>query len=92
MTIQTCLNSTTNNQYTLRMIAGSITWVSGTWLEVYGVNGTRALKVFMVGRSSESLFRSMHQSTKERNGNIMFLLTIPGRMWTIQTLHGLLLL
>ena len=60
MTIQTCLNSTTNNQYTLRMIAGSITWEKGTWLEVYGVNGNRALKVFMVGRSSESLPFSLY--------------------------------
>ena len=84
-TIETCLSTSTNSQYVLRMQDSGNT----AWLEVYGVNGNRTLKVMMTRpRRRTSTCRSMPPSTRTRNGNSVHRLRVSGRRRVLSTLHG----
>ena len=55
-TIETCLAASTNSQYVLRMQDSDNT----AWLEVYGVNGNRTLKVMMTETTQEDTNMSLY--------------------------------
>ena len=60
-TIETCLATSTNNQYVLRMQDSGNT----AWLEVYGVNGNQMLKVMMTETTQEDVNMSLYAPINE---------------------------
>ena len=54
-TMETCLPVSSNHVYTLQMEHRSFYWSDGAWLEIYGINGNRALKVMMIQRKNETV-------------------------------------
>ena len=84
-TIETCLATSTNNQYVLRIQDSGNT----AWLEVYGVNGNRTLKVMMTETTQEDVNMSLYApSTRTRNGNSVHRLRVSGRRRVLPTLLG----
>ena len=60
-TIEQCLTTSTNNQYTVEMIDSyGDSWSSGAYLEIYGQYGNKVFKNFLADSSQESYTFSLY--------------------------------
>ncbi|KAK8807821.1 hypothetical protein WA171_000770 [Blastocystis sp. BT1] len=59
-TIETCIQQTTNNQYTLGMYDTTSYWSSGAWLEIYGINGNLVFKGMMTTSKTQEVPLSLY--------------------------------
>ena len=56
-----CIDGTTNNQYTLRLIDSfGDSWSSGAWVSVAGIYGNVVLKAVMTGGATEDFALSLY--------------------------------
>ena len=56
-----CIDGTTNNQYTLRLIdSGRDSWSSGAWVSIAGIYGNVVLKAVMNGKDTDDYALSLY--------------------------------
>ena len=65
-TIEQCLTSSTNNQYTVKMIDSyGDSWYDGAYLAIYGVSGNVVFKNFMTASDEETYQFSLYYGISE---------------------------
>ena len=65
-TIEYCLTSSSNSQYTLKLIDSyGDSWSSGSWLAAYGLYGNIVFKNFLTASREESYTLSLYYAIKQ---------------------------